>query len=152
MSNGFEMFPHLFAPLKIGKTVFKNHIFAVPTGFTESEPCGQIAMAVMMYLERKAMGGAACITVSEVSADPFEESINGWPRSIHKDANLNYIKIADQVTRHGAVPSREINFEGLMARLRGNNTEPARRPVDIDGFDGYTHNAVKKINVRAMTE
>lgn len=152
MLKGLETFQHLLAPLKIGNTVFKNHIFAAPTGFTESEDSGQIGMAELMYLERKAMGGVACVTISEVNADPFEKSINGWPRSIQNRGNYNYTKVADQISRHGAVPSLEINFEGMMARLRGNSDEPAWGPVNIEAFDGYTHTAARKIKVKAMPE
>jgi len=152
MPSANTLYPHLLAPFRIGNTVFRNHIFAGPSGFTESDPRGQFDIAELMYYERKAMGGCAVVTVSEVMADPFEEFSGGWPRSNLDYGVVNFDRAADAISRHGAVPSQELNFEGIMSRLRGGNDEPAWGPSAMEAFDGYSHTAAKTIQVNELSE
>ncbi len=145
MVNAFEKFPHLLAPLRIGNTVFRNRMFCAPTGHTDIMSTGQPSLDAVMYFERKAMGGAATVTTGEVNVDPDEMNEGRWPRDIVKRGNFNFPRLASTVTRHGAVPVMELQFAGILSRLRGNykRDEPAWGPVDME-FIGR--------KVRAMTE
>ncbi len=152
MNKALEQFPHLLAPLKIGNVVYRNHIFAGPSGFTESARNNQIVEKEGIYLYRKALGGAAAITVSETSADPWDRGDPYWPRSVQNPGAHNYIRASDMITRAGAVPSLEINFEGMLKSFRGLDAVEAIGPSDIEHFDGYTHSSPRPVRVRAMTE
>jgi len=145
MVNAYETFPHLLAPLQIGSTYFRNRMFCAPTGHTDILDSGQPSHDAIMYFERKAMGGAATITTGEVNVDPDEMNPGRWPRDIVKRSNYNYPRLASAVARHGAVPVIELQFAGVMSRLRGNykKDEPGWGPVDMTMRWG---------KVRAMTE
>ena len=56
-------YPHIFSPIKIGNTVFKNRIWSAPAGVhllygREHYPSD----AALAYYAKKAAGGAAVIT------------------------------------------------------------------------------------------
>ncbi|MCF0142101.1 MAG: hypothetical protein HUJ75_01855, partial [Parasporobacterium sp.] len=52
-------YPHLFEPLIIRNTVFKNRIFASPQGSSYLDVEQFPTSDVTVYYERKAIGGAA---------------------------------------------------------------------------------------------
>jgi 2,4-dienoyl-CoA reductase-like NADH-dependent reductase (Old Yellow Enzyme family) len=144
MVNAFETFPHLLAPIKVGSVMFRNRMFCSPTGHTDIAAGGQPSIDAIMLFERKAMGGAATVTCGEVNVDPDEKNPGNWPRDITKGGNYNYPRFASMVARHGAVPCVELQFTGVMSRLRGpKRDDPAWGPVDME---------MRGIKVRAMTE
>ena len=54
-------YPHLFEPIVLGGTVFRNRIFASPTGY-QNVTCDDILPpGAEAYYERKARGGAASV-------------------------------------------------------------------------------------------
>ena len=62
-------YPHLFEPLKLGGTLFRNRIFASPQGFYNvGKDCFPNAETAAYY-ERKAMGGFASISVGDCIVD-----------------------------------------------------------------------------------
>ncbi len=147
MADGFSKFPHLLSPVKIGNVVFRNRMFASPTGHTDIAAGGQPSIEAVMLFERKAIGGAAVVTTGEISVDPDEKSLTPWPRDLTKRYNYNFARLASAVSRHGAVPSAELQYTGANSRLRGREprrTDPAWGPVDMDNYAGY--------QVKAMTE
>ncbi len=146
MVNAFETFPHLLAPLTIGKTVFRNRMFCSPTGHTDIIPSGQPSTDAIIHFQRRAIGGVATVTCGEVNVDPDETVENShWPREIVRRNNYQYPRLASMISRHGAVPVMELQFAGINSRLRGNpKKEPAWGPVDMELRPGY--------QVKAMTE
>ena len=54
-------YPHLFEPIQLAGTFFKNRLFASPTGFQDLDGQGVLSEAAAAYYERKAMGGAASV-------------------------------------------------------------------------------------------
>lgn len=56
-------FPHLFTPLRIGNTLFRNRIFSSPTGPQYTTSTNRPFETTMNYYERKAMGGAASVCI-----------------------------------------------------------------------------------------
>ena len=149
MVNAFETFPHLLAPLKVGNVVFRHRMFCAPTGHTDILPTGQPSTEAIMYFERKAMGGAATVTCGEINVDPeVRTDPYRWPRDIVRRGNFNYNRLATAVSRHGAVPVTELQFEAGKSRLRMYDKEkkktPSWGPVDMDNYAGG--------KMRAMTE
>jgi len=109
-------YPELFRPILIGSTLFRNRIFSAPTGHPDVTIEGNFSEDVTSYYERKAMGGAACVTLGEAIVDsrygkrhPFQVSLD-CRHSIHSLA-----KIADAIRRHGAVASIELQHSGMKA-------------------------------------
>ena len=147
MADGFSKFPHLLSPLKIGNVMYRNRMFASPTGHTDIVSGGQPSIEAVMLFERKAIGGAAVVSTGEINVDPDERNPSSWPRDLLKRNNYNWPRLASAVSRHGAVPSAELQFTGINSRLRGREprrTDPAWGPVDMENYAGY--------QVKAMTE
>jgi 2,4-dienoyl-CoA reductase-like NADH-dependent reductase (Old Yellow Enzyme family)/thioredoxin reductase len=107
-------------------------MFGAPVSGADIEYGGQISLSQVAYLEHKAMGGIASLTIGEVDISPFEEAAPTWPMRI-SFSNYNYPRVASAVTRHGAVAVAELQFEGAHAGGRGGPQEkPALGPVDMD--------------------
>ena len=110
-------YPHLFSPIILGKTVFRNRIFGAPTGAQDLTPEGFPVPDTCSYYELKARGGAAVVTVGECMVD----SKRGMGRDHHfalddKMSLASMSALADAITRHGAVASVELQHAGMFAR------------------------------------
>jgi 2,4-dienoyl-CoA reductase-like NADH-dependent reductase (Old Yellow Enzyme family)/thioredoxin reductase len=124
-------FPHLFEPLTIGNTVFRNRIFGSPTGpsnlssnyFPTPETCA--------YYERKALGGAASVCVGDCSVDP----VHGRTGSSHVKLGdtrtfSSMCKLADAISRHGAIASVELQHGGSHSYGSFGDGNPVYGPVE----------------------
>jgi hypothetical protein len=69
MENIMIKYPHLFQPIEIAGTLFKNRIFAAPTGYMDMDREGILNDAAALYYGRKAQGGAAAVTLGECVVD-----------------------------------------------------------------------------------
>jgi 2,4-dienoyl-CoA reductase-like NADH-dependent reductase (Old Yellow Enzyme family)/thioredoxin reductase len=128
--NGTEKYPHLFKPLVIGKQIFRNRIFASPTGHQDLTLEGFTTPASWAYYERKARGGAASVTVGECVVS---EAAKGADWHIVMDNRLAFHSLnslADAVKRHGAVVSAELVHWGKYANCMPGNPRPAYGPVE----------------------
>ena len=106
-------FPHLFSPITLGNTVFRNRIFSSATGPSYLTSHEYPSRQTCAYYERKAIGGAASVCVGNSSVD----SINGRASSSHlmlddPNACLPLVRLTDAVTRHGAVAAIELQHGG----------------------------------------
>jgi 2,4-dienoyl-CoA reductase-like NADH-dependent reductase (Old Yellow Enzyme family) len=62
-------YPHLFEPLKLGNTLFRNRIFAAPTGYRNMTYDSVWPLEAADYYARKAKGGAASVASGELVVD-----------------------------------------------------------------------------------
>ena len=62
---GKQLYPHLFAPIRIGNLRLKNRIIAAPTSPSMLTTDGHFTPEMIAYLEEKALGGAAVVTYGE---------------------------------------------------------------------------------------
>ena len=62
-------YPHLFSPLRLGDTIFRNRIFASPTGVFYADTAHRPINETICYYERKAKGGAASVCVGDAMVD-----------------------------------------------------------------------------------
>ena len=62
-------YPHLFTPIILGGTFFRNRIFASPTGYQNVNGDGYLNDGAAAYYGRKAMGGAASVATFEGIVD-----------------------------------------------------------------------------------
>lgn len=128
-------YPHLFQPITIRNTTFRNRIFATPN-CCFGENSGNVA-----FFENKAKGGAAVVTLSESAVSPefdVQDPAFGMSladRRISSKARLGDITIA--IKAFGAVPSIELNHHGMYARPNINNGVQPIGPVGfIRAIDG----------------
>ena len=109
-------YPHLFSPIVLGNTLFRNRIFASPTGYQNVNGDGYVNEGAAAYYERKARGGTASVATFEGIVDG--ELGKGGARHICLDTpniDSNLSRIAYGVKGHGAVASLELAHTGMFA-------------------------------------
>jgi 2,4-dienoyl-CoA reductase-like NADH-dependent reductase (Old Yellow Enzyme family)/thioredoxin reductase len=146
--NGAQKYPHLFEPIILGDQVFRNRIFASPTGHQDLTLEGFTTPASWAYYERKARGGAASVAVGECVVS---EAAKGADWHIVMDNRLAYHSLrslTDAVTKHGAVVSAELVHWGRYANCLPGNPRPAYGPMECD----ITSPPARKKHVRAYTD
>lgn len=109
-------YPNLFKPLKLGRTVLRNRIFAAPTGYCDLTPQRIATEPLMAYYEAKARGGAAVVHVGEAYVD----SVHGVdiPKFLALDTDecvSHLATVADAISKHGAVASIELMHAGMFS-------------------------------------
>ena len=109
-----QPFPHLFAPISAGGTLFRNRIFAAPTGVSFVDSDGLLMPEVGAYYERKALGGAAsvCISGGGVSRRGMAYGGGMLPYTNHRGMPF-YNYVTNSITRHGCVASLELQHGGI---------------------------------------
>ena len=134
-------YPHLFSPITLGNTLFRNRLFASPTGYQNINGDGFLNEGAGAYYGRKALGGVASVATFEGIVDgEFGKGGDGHicldtPR-IWRDLS----NVAFAINRHGAVASLELTHAGMYANrnlsfLGASPTGPAFGPVECE-LDG----------------
>ncbi|MCQ2451914.1 MAG: hypothetical protein MJ075_02110, partial [Oscillospiraceae bacterium] len=149
---GVLKFPHLFEPLIIGKTVFKNRIFASPQGSSYLTDAEWPTSDVTVYYERKAIGGAAASCMGVRSVDPvhgmnFGDNLIPLTNPHRGLSYFNYYTNA--LARHGCIPSIELTHSGaysLQSHFEGNEIYgPNTETVDGVPVVGMTEAHITKL-------
>ncbi len=109
-------YPNLFSPIVLGNTLFRNRIFASPTGYQNLNGDGYLSEGATAYYERKARGGAASVTSFEGIVD-CELGRGGATHICLDTPNIsnNLSRIAYGVKSYGAVASLELQHTGMFA-------------------------------------
>jgi len=136
-------YPHLFSPLKIGNTLFRNRIFASPTGTQYTTAEHRPFDSTMCYYERKAMGGAASVCIGDAIVDSVKGlAIGNHIKLDDPKAKPALCKLAEMITRQGAVASMEMSHGGSHACVAYRNGYPMYGPDNIEYVkDGITYKA-----------
>ena len=136
-------YPHLFSPIKVGNVVFRNRIFASPTGWVDIKDDCTLPDEAIDYYAEKAKGGAASVCVGECQVDHPRGSRGGRCIDLLTARNLFFMgKIADKVKRHGAVASAELSHCG---RYGGKHLGPSEGVVDGHPITAYTERDIEEI-------
>ena len=107
-------YPHLFSPITIRNTTFRNRIFSTPN-CCFGENSGNVA-----FFQNKAAGGAAVVTLSESAVSPqYDVQDPGFGMSLARRGDSAKARLGDitiAIKAFGAVPSIELNHHGANAR------------------------------------
>ena len=128
-----QKFPHLFSPLQVGGALFRNRVFAAPTGASYLDSDGFLMPEVGAYYERKAIGGAAAVTISGGGVSKRGMAYGGGmiayanPRSL---AFYNYV--TNSISRHGSMASLELQHGGVHATQAADLGIQIYGPVECD--------------------
>ncbi len=109
-------YPHLFEPLRLGRQLFQNRIFAAPTGYRNMSYDSIFPEEFIQYYRRKAMGGCASVSTGELIVDTAWG--RGSPNQICIDNPASHIplgKLAFAISRYGSVPTAELTHAGMYA-------------------------------------
>ena len=109
-----QKYPHLFSPIQAGGTLFRNRIFAAPTGVSFVDKDGLLMPEVGAYYERKALGGAASVCISGGGVSPRGAVYGGGllPYATHRGMPF-YNYVTNSITRHGCVAALELQHGGI---------------------------------------
>ncbi len=139
-----KTYPHLFSPIKIGKTLFRNRLQMAPLTsdncIVDNRPSDQ---GIAFYGAR-ARGGFAEVTVGEADvdwefanrSDAFNDIANPNPKYWHSGA---FHELTMAIKEHGAIASMEINHSG--AGNHPKNIKGYKNPIGPSGYvreDGIT--------------
>lgn len=132
-------FPHLFSPLKVKKTVFKNRIFAGPTGLKELTDHWHLVTKNIDYLKRRAQGGAASVCLGDVQVDVTGDiSWNPKVRAWDKENEPGVYDMAGAIRSQGAHASMELVHAGMHFHEADRiNYGPSDMIDEFDQGDGY---------------
>ena len=111
-------FPHLLSPIRIGDVVFRNRLFAAPTGLQACQD-GTIAPTeeTIAHLESRAKAGAACVTCVGASIFPVDQSQRKAFWDIYDPMARNRMAyLARRIHLHGAKASMELGVAGVVAK------------------------------------
>lgn len=109
-------FPHLCAPITLGRTVFRNRMFAAPMGGTDITADCSVGPRTPGFYELRAKGGAAAVTASELVVHPGTDASHMFHLDLTTPGCLaSWTFLADAVRRHGAIPSVELSHSGQYA-------------------------------------
>lgn len=109
-------YPHLFEPIQLGNTLFRNRIFASPTGYQNVNGDGYLNDGAAAYYGRRAKGGAASVATFEGIVDG--ELGRGGATHICLDTpniDRGLARIAYEVKGYGAVATMELQHAGMFA-------------------------------------
>ncbi|MGI6216565.1 MAG: FAD-dependent oxidoreductase [Coriobacteriales bacterium] len=109
-------YDHLFEPLVLGKTQFRNRIFAAPVGL-EYYPSDNLFPGddFIAYFERKAEGGAATVSIGSIMADNERGAVGPTIRLDDPHALAPHFRLTSCINRHGAVADAELQHCGPNA-------------------------------------
>ena len=140
-----KYYPHLFEPLQIGRTTFRNRIFAAPTMMCDMDASGYPTDNMIAYYAEKARGGAAVVTVGDTPVDREHAATNPNSFNVSRASQHFLSELALAIQAHGAKASLELNHGGLTGVPAANGGNDPIGPVDfIRDWDG--------VHVHAMDE
>lgn len=106
-------YPHLFSPIKLGNTVFRNRYFAAPIGYEYLSSQNHPLEETVAFFERKAVGGAATVNYGSAAVDSRRGVIGLSNPYLDDPAALPPLyRVASAVNRHGAVAAIELQHCG----------------------------------------
>ncbi|NLA88023.1 MAG: FAD-dependent oxidoreductase [Clostridiales bacterium] len=133
-------YPHLFSPIKLGDFKLKNRIISAPNMLFHTVD-GRPTDFYIGYLEHKARGGAAIVTLGEAAVCDGGRHV---PPMLMTEENLAlYGEMSAAIHEHGALASVELSHGGMNVRPWYNSVD-TMGPVECVNAYG--------VNVKAMTE
>jgi len=130
-------YPHLFEPIRLGSTVFRNRMFASPISGRALDSLNRPNGDHIAFYEQKAMGGAASVCIGDCIVDS-KHGLYGrdMVRMDDPATRHSFNLLAAAVTRQGAVASVELQHCGAYSyasRDMGNKVYGPCDGVDSQG-------------------
>ena len=131
-------YPHLFTPIVLGGTLFRNRLFASPTGAQHTHYGNHPINEVISYYERKAIGGAASVCIGDAMVDSEISLANGNHILLDDPTAKPHLnKLSEAIRRHGAVASMEMSHGGNAARISYAQGHKIYGPVECEATGGF---------------
>ena len=109
-------YPNLFSPIMLGDTLFRNRIFASPTGVFYADVNHRPIIETMSFYERKARGGAASVCIGDAIVDGEHSMHGAFSLALDTPGIMPAMnKLSRLISRHGAVATIEMFHTGSAA-------------------------------------
>jgi 2,4-dienoyl-CoA reductase-like NADH-dependent reductase (Old Yellow Enzyme family) len=106
-------YPHLFSPITLGNTTFRNRYFAAPIGYEYLSSQNYPLDEAVAFFERKAVGGAATVNYGSAAVDSKRGVIGLCNPYLDDPTALpSLYRVASAINRHGAVAAIELQHCG----------------------------------------
>jgi 2,4-dienoyl-CoA reductase-like NADH-dependent reductase (Old Yellow Enzyme family)/thioredoxin reductase len=134
-------YPHLFEPIRLGKTMFRNRMFASPISGRSLDSKNRPNAECVAFYEQKAIGGAASVCIGDCVVDTKNGLFGEY--MVHLDdpmTNHSLNMLSTAITRQGAVASVELQHGGIYSRgsrAAGNMVYGPCGGIDADGNEYY---------------
>ena len=131
-------YPHLFTPIVLAGQLFKNRIFASPTGLQHNHYGNHPINETINYYERKAIGGAASVCIGDAMVDSEIALANGNHILLDDPTGRPHLnKLSEAIRRHGAVASMELSHGGNAARISFSQGHKIYGPVESESGGAF---------------
>ena len=146
-------YPNLFKPIALAGTVFRNRIFASPTGTAYMTSQHYPIQETNAYYERKAIGGAASVCVGDAVVCSKHGRFNNGHIALDDPGGLSSLsRLADSITRHGAVASIEMSHSGSHAHSSAREGNQLYGPMEYITEAGYRVEAMNDEKIHEIIE
>lgn len=131
-------YPHLFTPITLAGQLFRNRIFASPTGLQYNHYGNRPNNETICYFERKAIGGAASVCIGDAMVDSELALANGAHILLDDPSGRAHLsKLAFTIQRHGAVASMELSHGGSSARVSFHQGHTIYGPSELESEGSF---------------
>jgi 2,4-dienoyl-CoA reductase-like NADH-dependent reductase (Old Yellow Enzyme family)/thioredoxin reductase len=131
-------YPHLFSPLKVKNLIYRNRIFASPTGLKDLSDLNHLTVKGIDYFKRKAKGGAANVTMGEAYVHPT--GVVDWSYKVKMydiRSQAGIFDLAVAIHQYGSYACIELNHAGMHFHDDNRiNYGPSDRVDEYDQQDG----------------
>jgi 2,4-dienoyl-CoA reductase-like NADH-dependent reductase (Old Yellow Enzyme family)/thioredoxin reductase len=112
-------YPHLFSPIRLGSTIFRNRFFAAPLGYCYYSSRSYPLDETIGFYENLALGGVASVNYGSVVPDSKRGCGGPLNNPGLDDPGLTppLYRLASAINRHGAVATIELWHAGANAYL-----------------------------------
>ncbi|MCL2391686.1 MAG: NAD(P)/FAD-dependent oxidoreductase [Oscillospiraceae bacterium] len=146
-------YPNLFSPITLANTVFRNRIFASPTGTAYMTSQHFPTPETNAYYERKASGGAASVCVGDAVICSTHGRFNYGHLALDNPAGLPAMtRLSESITRHGAVAAIELSHSGSNARSSAADGHKIYGPMAYTTKDGHEAEAMTEEQISAVVQ
>ena len=129
-------YKHLFEPITLGKTIFRNRIFSSPQDYPGLTADNFLTRDAIAFYEQKAKGGFASVCIGDCMVD--SETGMSHPFQLVGDdikCKVSLTRAAADIAAHGAIPAIELNHAGRNSNIMFRREGFIYGPSDGE-FDG----------------
>ena len=137
-------YPHLFEPLTIKGTTFKNRLFVAPHMMSHMDFNGRPDESMISFYAEKARGGFAVVTLGDTPVDREHAATNPRSFAVTPENQPKLAEIARAIHAGGALASQELNHGGIVAFAAAN------RDADPEGWEAWGPVEIHQVNTQVI--